>query len=81
MKTITGIPVRLKETASSQFEFKANNGGSGTGNENGSGSGSGFSGTKPKTFEDLEKITNDPNIKNEDKLIMIDEFEKAQKGL
>ena len=71
----------VKETASSQFEFKANNGGSGTGNENGSGSGSGFSGTKPKTFEDLEKITNDPNIKNEDKLIMIDEFEKAQKGL
>lgn len=71
----------VKETASSQFEFKANNGGSGTGNENASGSGSGFSGTKPKTFEDLEKITNDPNIKNEDKLIMIDEFEKAQKGL
>ena len=71
----------VKETASSQFEFKANNGGSGAGNGNGSGSGSGFSGTKPKTFEDLEKITNDPNIKNEDKLIMIDEFEKAQKGL
>ena len=71
----------VKETASSQFEFKANNGGSGTGNENGSGSGSGFSGTKPNTFEDLEKITNDPNIKNEDKLIIIDEFEKAQKGL
>ena len=69
----------VKETASSQFEFKANNGGSGAGN--GNGSGSGFSGTKPKTFEDLEKITNDPNIKNEDKLIMIDEFEKAQKGL
>ena len=71
----------VKETASSQFEFKANNGGSGTANKNGSGSDSGFSGTKPKTFEDLEKITNDPNIKNEDKLIMIDEFEKAQKGL
>lgn len=67
----------VKEKASSQFEFKVNNGGGGAGNENQGG----FSGTKPKSFEDLEKITNDPNIKNEDKLIIIDEFEKAQKGL
>lgn len=71
----------VKEKASSQFEFKVNNGGGGAGNENQGGNASGFSGTKPKSFEDLEKITNDPNIKNEDKLIIIDEFEKAQKGL
>lgn len=73
----------VKERASGLFVFKVNNGGSGAGNGNGNGGSGGGSGSLviPKTFEDLEKIMNDESISKDDRVNIIAEFEKAQKGV
>lgn len=71
----------VKETASGLFEFKQNNGGSGSGNGGNGGQGGSGSFSIPKTFEELEKVMGDTSISIEDRSNIMNEFEKAQKGI
>ena len=73
----------IKEQASSLFEFKANNGGQGSGNGNGGQEGGQGTGGRaiPKTFEEVEKLMSDTSISIEERSNIMNEFEKAQKGL
>jgi hypothetical protein len=82
----------VQEQAAGYFEFQANNGGSnsGNGNPNEQGAGSGNSGAnppkypagvvKPKTWDELNKIVNDTNIKAEDRAIVLQTWETEQKA-
>lgn len=72
----------VKGEASKFFEFKQNNGGSGSGNKGGQGGqGGGSNLIVPKTYEDLEKVMLDPNVSKTDKVNIVAEYEKAQKGV
>lgn len=81
----------VKENAGNYFEFKQNNGGGNAGNgkpgDQGTGGAGGTGGTaypagitKPKTFDELQKIVNDTNIKPDDRLVVMETWRKEQEG-
>lgn len=72
----------VKTNAPKFFEFEKNNGGSNGGNNNGQQpAGGGSAGypagiTKPKTLEELSKITNDDKIPAADRMVVLETYEK-----
>lgn len=71
----------VKNTAPKFFVFQKNNGGSnggGQGQQGGGSNGGAYPAgiSKPKTFEDLEKIMNDTTLKTEDKAIVMETWDK-----
>jgi hypothetical protein len=77
----------VKDRATDFFEFKQNNGGQNGGNgkpgdkgEGGAGGGTKYPANivKPKTFEDMVKITNDSNIPVADRQIVLQTWETEQ---
>lgn len=70
----------VKTNASSLFEFKKNNGGGGGGNNNDKDDKKVYTGAIPKNEEELEKVMLDKTIPSNERVNIIAEYEKAQKG-
>lgn len=71
----------VKTNASSLFEFKKNNGGGGGGNNNDKDDKKVYTGAIPKNEEELEKVMLDKTIPSNERVNIIAEYEKAQKGI